>query len=157
MLNMFLYNWQVRDDWFDSSQQISIEELTKKRTGGMGSILHNLFHVIDCELIWVNQMNGTPVIMKDINDISTLHGVKEFSNSTKLTTQAFIQSWNSDLEGKIFEMKKRNGDTSNFTYGKIMRHIISHEIHHIGQLSVWSRELDIKPVPSDLLFREYSY
>lgn len=36
MLNMFSYNWQVRDDWFDWSQQISIEELTKKRTGGMG-------------------------------------------------------------------------------------------------------------------------
>ena len=153
MLNMFSYNWQVRDDWFDWSQQISIEELTQKRTGGMGSILHNLFHVIDCEQIWVNQMNGTPVIVKDINDISTLHEVIEFSNSTKLTTQGFIQSWTPDCEEKIFEMKRRNGETSRFTYGKIMRHIISHEIHHIGQLSVWSRELDIKPVSSDLLFR----
>lgn len=100
-------------------------------------------------------MNGTPVIVKDINDISTLDEVMEFSNSTRLTTQGFIQSWTSDLEEKVFEMKRRNGDTSCFTYGKIMRHIISHELHHIGQLSVWSRELDIKPVASDLLFREY--
>jgi len=153
MLNMFSYNWQVRDDWFDWSQQISIEELTQKRTGGMGSILHNLFHVIDCEQIWVNQMNGTPVIVEDINDISTLDEVIEFSNSTKLITQHFIQSLTPDYEKKIFVMKRRNGDTSSFTYGKIMRHIISHEIHHLGQLSVWSRELDIKPVSSDLLFR----
>ncbi len=30
------------------------EELTKKRMGGMGSIPHNLYHVIDCEQIWIN-------------------------------------------------------------------------------------------------------
>ena len=156
MLDMFLYNWQVREDWFNWSRNIPIEELTKKRIGGMGSILHNLFHVIDCEQIWINQMHGTPVIMKNINDITNLNEVLEFSNSTRLTTQRFIQSWTPDLENKVFEMKRRNGDISTFTYGKIMRHIISHEIHHIGQLSVWSRELDLKPVSSDLLFREYS-
>lgn len=155
MLDMFSYNWQVRDDWFDWSQQISIEELTQKRTGGMGSILRNLFHVIDCEQIWINQMNGTPVIVKDINDISTLQEVVEFSKSTKLITRGFMQSWTPDCEQKIFEMKRRNGDTFHFAYGKIMRHIISHEIHHIGQVSVWSRELEMKPISSDLLFREY--
>ncbi|KAA0965231.1 hypothetical protein FQ087_02655 [Sporosarcina sp. ANT_H38] len=156
MLDMFSYNWQVREDWFNWSQNISIEELSKKRTGGMGSILHNLFHVIDCEQIWINQMNGTPVIIKDRNDIATLNDVLAFSNSTKLTTQRFIQSWTSEMERKVLEMKRRNGGTSSFTYEKIIRHIISHEIHHIGQLSVWSRELEIKPVSSDLLFREYT-
>lgn len=156
MLDMFSYNWQVREDWFNWSLNISIDELTKKRTGGMGSILHNLFHVIDCEQIWINQMNGTPVIIKNRNDIANLNEVIEFSNSTKLTTQRFIQSWTPELERKELEIKRRNGGTSNFTYEKIIRHIISHEIHHIGQLSVWSRELEIKPVSSDLLFREYT-
>ena len=36
MLDMFLYNWQVREDWFNWSRNIPIEELTKKRIGGMG-------------------------------------------------------------------------------------------------------------------------
>src|SRR6185437_2910658 len=111
MFDMFLYNWQVREDWFNWSENIPIEELRKKRVGGMGSILHNLFHVIDCEQIWVNQMNGTPVIMKDRNDISNLNEVIEFSNSTKLTTQRFIQSWTPNLEERVFEMKRKNGDT----------------------------------------------
>ncbi|MBL5766415.1 hypothetical protein B5V88_11960 [Heyndrickxia sporothermodurans] len=39
--------------------------------------------------------------------------------------------------------------------GKIIRHLISHEIHHIGQLSIWSRELELKPVNSDLIIRVY--
>ena len=57
MLEMFLYNWQIRNDWFEWCLELSFEELTKKRIGGMGSILHNLYHVIDCEQLWINQMN----------------------------------------------------------------------------------------------------
>ncbi|PLR86418.1 hypothetical protein CVD25_07745 [Bacillus canaveralius] len=33
-----------------------------------------------------------------------------------------------------------------FPYKKVIQHVITHEIHHIGQLSIWSRELGIKPV-----------
>ncbi|WP_419962604.1 DinB family protein [Psychrobacillus sp. BM2] len=88
---MCLYNWQIREDWFIWCETISNEELMKKRIGGMSTILHNLFHVIDCEQIWVNQMQGTPVILKDINKVSTLEDVKVFSNLTNSVTLNFIQ------------------------------------------------------------------
>jgi uncharacterized damage-inducible protein DinB len=46
---MSLYNWQVREDWFKWCETLPIEELQKERVGGIGSMLRNLFHVIDCE------------------------------------------------------------------------------------------------------------
>ncbi|GAA0596811.1 hypothetical protein GCM10009001_11170 [Virgibacillus siamensis] len=46
-----------------------------------------------------------------------------------------------------------NGETFSFRYGEIMRHVIAHEIHHIGQLSVWSREIGRKPVTANLIDR----
>lgn len=91
MVDMCLYNWQIREDWFIWCETISNEELMKKRIGGMSTILHNLFHVIDCEQIWVNQMQGAPVILKDINKVSTLEDVKVFSNLTNSVTLNFIQ------------------------------------------------------------------
>jgi uncharacterized damage-inducible protein DinB len=154
LIDMFLYNWQIREEWFSWCETISNEELTKKRIGGMGSILHNLFHVIDCEQIWVNQMQGTSVIIKDINKISTLDDVKTFSNLTKPVTQRFIKTYISEDKDKILVVKSKNGTTSSLSYNKVISHIISHEIHHIGQLSVWSREIGIKPVSSDLIFRD---
>lgn len=151
---MFLYNWQIREDWFTWCETISNEELTKKRIGGIGSIIHNLFHVIDCEQIWVNQMQGTPVIIKDINKISSLSDVMIFSNLTKPVTQSFIKSYTSEAKDRILVVKSKNGTTKSYSYDKIINHIISHEIHHIGQLSVWSREIGLKPVSSDLIFRD---
>ncbi|MDQ0116622.1 putative damage-inducible protein DinB [Paenibacillus harenae] len=38
MLKLFEYNWQVRQDWFAWCQDVSEEELLKKRTGGIGGI-----------------------------------------------------------------------------------------------------------------------
>lgn len=151
---MFQYNWQIREDWFKWCETIPYEELTKKRMGGMQSIIHNLFHVIDCEQIWVNQMQGTSVIIKDINRISSLNDVKSFSNLTKPATESFIKSHTSESEDRTLVVKSRNGTTNSFTFDKIITHILSHEIHHIGQLSVWSREIGLKPVSSDLLFRD---
>ncbi|MEK4486284.1 DinB family protein [Psychrobacillus sp. FSL H8-0484] len=151
---MFLYNWQIREEWFKWCETISNEELTKKRIGGMGSILHNLFHVIDCEQIWVNQMQGTPVFLQDINKILNIHDVKAFSNLTQPVTQSFIKSNTSEVEDRILVIKSKNGTTRSLSYDKILRHIISHEIHHIGQLSVWAREIGLKPVSSDFIFRE---
>jgi uncharacterized damage-inducible protein DinB len=153
-MDSFLYNWQIREEWFEWCETISHEELTKKRIGGMQSIIHNLFHVIDCEQIWINQMQGTPVIINDINKISSLNDVKTFSNLIKPVTQSFIKSYTSKAEDRILIVKSKSGTTKSLSYDKIISHIISHEIHHIGQLSVWSREIGLKPVSSDLIFRD---
>lgn len=55
----------------------------------------------------------------------------------------------------LISMRSKSGNSFSFTYERIIRHIITHEIHHIGQLSVWLREIGLKPVSSDLLIRDY--
>ena len=32
-------------------------------------------------------------------------------------------------------------------------HVIDHEIHHIGQLSIWAREMGVVPVSANLIGR----
>lgn len=154
MIDMFLYNWQIREEWFDWCETLSNEELVKKRIGGMGSILHNLYHVIDCEQIWINQMQGTPVIVSDINNITTLNDVKTFSDRTKTETLHFIKSFNNEINEKVLVLKRKDGSIKSLPYEKVLRHITAHEIHHIGQLSVWSRDIGLNPISSDLIFRE---
>jgi uncharacterized damage-inducible protein DinB len=45
------------------------------------------------------------------------------------------------------------GEQETHKYGEVLRHVIVHEIHHIGQLSVWSREIGKKPVTANLIGR----
>lgn len=40
-----------------------------------------------------------------------------------------------------------------FTYAEVIRHVIAHEVHHVGQLSVWVRESGLKPVSANFIGR----
>jgi uncharacterized damage-inducible protein DinB len=153
--NLFSYNWQVRDEWFEWCRTVQKGELMKERTGGMGSILHNLLHVINCEMIWISQMNGTPVSKKDFNLSTSLEEVIMFSNATIKTTQQFLNTKEADLNEKILSVTTGKGVTYDFPYHKVLMHIVTHEVHHMGQLSVWAREIAKKPVLSDLIFKEW--
>lgn len=155
MLDMFLYNWQVREDWFKWCKSLSLEELQAERIGGMGSILKNLIHVIDCELLWINYMLEEPHNYPEKNSISNLDEVISYSIFTKTITETFLRNLTNDYENKKIHINGKGGTSYSFTYGKIIRHLITHEVHHIGQLSIWSRELELKPISSDLIVRQY--
>ncbi|SFB22860.1 DinB family protein [Lentibacillus halodurans] len=57
------------------------------------------------------------------------------------------------MESQTLSETDSSGETINFRYGEIMRHVIAHEIHHIGQLSVWACEIGKKPVNANLIGR----
>lgn len=76
--------------------------------------------------------------------------MKKLSDSYREELELFLQAWSSDLENKILTASWTN---KTYTYGEGVRHVIAHEIHHIGQLSIWSRELDIQPISANLIGR----
>ncbi|MCM3749917.1 DinB family protein [Paenibacillus pasadenensis] len=154
MQKLFQYNWQVRQDWFDWCRSVPEEELLKKRTGGVGAILPTLFHIVDVEYNWLCELDGRTDFFNDSYEgYATLQKVEALSERLHESVQAFVSSWSDELESKILQTTDSNGEAETFLYGEVMRHVIAHEIHHIGQLSVWSRELDQKPVTANLIRR----
>ena len=155
MLSLFQYNWQVREDWLQWCETIPVEEFHKQRTGGMKSIRETLIHIVDCELLWLNSMLETKIVFEARNEIDDLNAVKAYSDFVKAHTEKFIEHLPSDYENLIVNITRRDKTILHFTQKKILAHIITHEIHHIGQLSIWARELQLKPVSSDLIMRNY--
>ncbi|TFD99454.1 DinB family protein [Jeotgalibacillus salarius] len=155
MIDLFLYNWQVRDDWFEWCKSLPEEELHAERKGGMGSLFQNLVHIIDCELLWMKDLIKDPVTYEPREMISTLEDIIVYSDFTKDVTQHALSTWNDGIENRSIQITSRNGKVHSFTYEKVIKHLITHEVHHIGQLSVWAREIGRKPVSSDLIARGY--
>ena len=156
MLSLFHYNWQVREDWLNWCQTISEEEFHKERIGGMKSIQETLIHIVDCELLWLNSLVEKPIIFENRTAINALSEICTYSDFVKSHTESFIEQLPSQYENNTIEVKRRDGTILHFTQKKILAHMITHEIHHIGQLSVWARELGLKPISSDLIIRDYS-
>lgn len=153
MKDFFEYNWQVRDEWIDWCKQLPNEDLLKDRTGGVGSILYTLFHIIDGEYSWVRGIQGKEDIVVEFNDYNTVEMVKFLSDTFRNEIAEFLNKKNLDeLKEEMVSVHWNKEDK--YSVEEILHHIIAHEIHHIGQLSVWSRELDLKPVSANLIGRK---
>ncbi|WP_096186378.1 DinB family protein [Evansella halocellulosilytica] len=163
MLKLFQYNWQVRDDWFTWCDDIADEELLKKRIGGFGSILHTMFHIVDVEYMWILALQGESVpVEPSFEDYTSLQKLKELSKQCRSKVEPFLISWTNEMESRVLSESDFNGEpvslrqegyrrcVTSSQHGEIMRHVMVHEIHHIGQLSVWAREIGKEPVSANL-------
>lgn len=89
MYTLFQYNWQVRDDWFKWCEQLSEEELLRKRVGGVGSILETLFHIVDVEYSWISALQGKEDNEPQFKDYQSIQKVKALSDLYKRELEDF--------------------------------------------------------------------
>lgn len=154
MLKLFEYNWQVRNDWFEWCGALTVDELLKRRTGGAGSILFTLFHIVECEYSWISALQGNPMPAEPpFEEYASLQQIRLFSSQCHAQIAPFVCNWDGSLEACALLDIGDSGEWESFKYGEIMRHVLVHEIHHIGQLSIWARELGRPPITANLIRR----
>ena len=150
MLQMlFRYNWMIREDWYRWCEDVDEEDLLAKRIGGVRGILHTLFHIIDVEWSWIRILQGKPDFQENFKDYQCLQKIRELDAKFRIEVEQFVCEWDESMENRLFQETMPDTDT----WGEVMRHVIAHEIHHIGQLSIWARELGRKPVSANLIGR----
>ena len=156
MQQFFRYNWMVREEWYRWCEELSEEELLQKRTGGMGSILQTLFHIVDVEWSWIRLMQNKTDYQESFDEYKSLDKVRKLDAEFHLEVESFMNNWDTSMENRLFYDTLPDGKVVTDTWGEIMRHIIAHEIHHIGQLSIWAREIGKKTVSANFIGRGLS-
>ncbi|MFC6333101.1 DinB family protein [Paenibacillus septentrionalis] len=151
MKSLFQYNWQIRDEWFQCLKLVPITELLKDRNAGVGSIFRTLFHIIDVEYSWIRALQNKEDLIFDINDYKDINSLNVLSDELRIEVKEYIDNWSSNLE---FEVVTPSWMDRTYYKGEILRHIIVHEIHHTGQLSIWSKEIGIPVVSSNFIGRD---
>lgn len=153
MQALFQYNWLIREDWYQWCEGVEEEELLLARTGGVGGILHTLFHIIDVEWSWIRILQGKPDFQESFEEYNSLQKVKELDAKFRVEVEEFVRNWDASMENNLLHDSLPDGRVETFIWGEVMRHVIAHEIHHIGQISVWAREIGKKPVSANFIRR----
>lgn len=153
MKHLFEYNWQVRNEWFELLKEVSTEELNEPRIGGLKNISATLFHIIVVEYYWICGLSNQPFEELNFEDHPDLNSIIELTEKLYPTISDFILDWTDKMENQVYDADLGNGRKGSFTFGEVMRHVLIHEIHHIGQLSIWARELGLEPVSANFIHR----
>lgn len=154
MLKLFKYNWQVREEWLNWCSSVSAEELLKTRTGGYGSILKTLFHIIEVEHSWTVMLRGNPDPGEPpFDSYASLTRISEYSAKCHEEIAPLITKWCQSDQDSVNDQQEESETAQGPSLGDVLRHMIAHEIHHVGQLSVWAREMGVNPVSANLIGR----
>ncbi|WP_090511097.1 DinB family protein [Paenibacillus sp. cl6col] len=151
MQTFFRYNWTVREQWYQWCKDIPYEELVRPRIGGVGGILPTLFHVVDVEWSWIRVLQGKQDFEEGFEKYNTLEKIIQLDEQFRPEVEEFVRSWNDSMETRPFYDHRPDGTVLVYAWGEVMRHAIAHHIHHIGQLSVWAREVGKQPVSANMI------
>ncbi|WP_035186424.1 DinB family protein [Alteribacter aurantiacus] len=151
MNGFFEYNWQVRDEWFAWCEALTEDEITEERVGGQGTILRTLFHVIDVEYSWIRAVAGKDDVAVSFERVDSLEKVQQLSTTYREEIRAFLYA-NPDIWDRIGVVKPPWLEIS-FSFYEVGHHVVAHEIHHMGQLSIWSREMGRRPISANAIGR----
>jgi len=148
---MFRYNWMVREEWYRWCEDVPLEELFRKRIGGMGGILHTLFHIADVEWSWIRAIQGKSDFQENFDSYKSLEQVRQLDAAFRPEVEELVHSWEESMEKRLFHDTRPDGTIVTFAWGEVLRHVIAHEIHHAGQLAIWAREIGKSPVSANLI------
>ncbi|MCM3570868.1 DinB family protein [Neobacillus mesonae] len=126
----------IREDWYRWCEELSEEELLQNQTGGSGSILHTLFHIVDVEWSWIRLLQSKNDSQESFDKYISLNRVRNLDAEFHLEVENFVNNYDAGMENQLFYDTLPDGRVVTDTRGEVMRHIIAHEIHHIGQLSI---------------------
>ncbi len=88
----------VREDWYRWCEELSEEELLQKRTGGMGSIFHTLFHIVDVEWSWIRLLQGKTDFQESFDNFNSLSKVRNLDAEFHVEVENFVNNWDASME-----------------------------------------------------------
>lgn len=116
-----------------------------------GVFLYTLFHIIDVEYSWLRGIQGKEDVVLNFDDYKSLTKVKTLSSTLRHEIVEILKFHLDEKQDRIVTVP---WDEDEYTKNEILHHIIAHEIHHIGQLSVWAREKELTPVSANFIGRK---
>ncbi len=99
----------VREEWYRWCKELSQEELLRNQTGGVGSIVHTLFNIVDVEWSWLRLLQEKTDFEGSFDDYKSLKQVRKLDVEFKTEVENFGNNWAGSMENQLFYDTLPNG------------------------------------------------
>ncbi|MCX6050155.1 MAG: DinB family protein [Chloroflexi bacterium] len=132
---MFAHWAQIRADLLATIDKFSEAELTYAPYPGAWPVGKAMLHIADCEYYWLHvvvQPNRDPEFVYEFVEQPTKATIRQTLDQTHQRTLALLERL--DEHNLADNCQSPRGE--HFTVGWVIWHVLEHEIHHRGELSM---------------------
>jgi uncharacterized damage-inducible protein DinB len=156
---LYDYNSWANRRSLEAAAALSTEQFTKPLGSSFSSVRDTLAHIWGCEWLWLERFQGrSPASLPDVNQFNELSALRTRWEEDETRLNKFVATLTQDDLNRVHEYRTMNFGAYKNPLWQSMQHMVNHGTYHRGQVATMLRQLNAKPLSSDLIhfYRERS-
>ena len=156
---LYDYNAWANRRALDSAAPLTVGQFIKPLGSSFSSVRDTLAHIWGSQWVWLERFQGrSPAALPDLDQFPDLSSLRARWDDDEERLQEFVSSvTQKDLDKVISYRTMKFGEYQNPLW-QSMQHMVNHSTYHRGQIATLLRQLDARPLSTDLMhyYRERS-
>jgi uncharacterized damage-inducible protein DinB len=149
---LYDYNSWANHRTLDASTSVSEEQFTRDLRSSFRSVRDTLVHIMLVEWLWLERWRGrSPDKYPPATDFPTLESVRRRWSEVERSLLEYIAALTQQDLDRVISHKTLAGVPQAAPLWQMLQHLVNHGTYHRGQVATMLRQLDAKPISTDLI------
>ena len=149
---LYEYNSWANHRTLEACAGLSDEQFTRDLRSSFRSLRDTLVHILLVEWLWRERwLGGSPDKYPPASDFPNLESVRRRWSEVERNLLGYIASLKPEDVDRVIEYKTTAGVPQAAPLWQMLQHLVNHGTYHRGQVATMLRQLDAKPIGTDLI------
>jgi uncharacterized damage-inducible protein DinB len=149
---LYDYNAWANRRSLDAAAALGVEQFLKPLSSSFSSVRDTLAHIWGSEWLWLERFQGrSPASLPDVAQFDDVAALKSRWQEDEVRLLKFVASLSQEDLNKVHEYRTLSFGQYKNSLWQSMQHMVNHGTYHRGQVATMLRQLNAKPLSSDLI------
>lgn len=156
---LYDYNAWANQRALDSVAPLPVEQFTRPLGSSFASLRDTLAHIWGSQWVWLERFQGrSPAALPDVGQFPDLSALRGRWDDDEERLQKFVSSLTQEDLNRVLSYRTMKFGEYRNPLWQSMQHMVNHSTYHRGQVATLLRQLNAKPISTDLMhfYRERS-
>ena len=151
IITLYDYNAWANGRILGAVEPLAPEAFLRDLKNSFPSVRDTLTHILGAEWIWLRRWHGeSPSQILPATDFPSLASLRDRYSSVEKERRAFLEGLSEERLTQPFQYKDIAGNAHSLLLVQSLQHVVNHGTYHRGQITTMLRQLEAKPVSTDL-------
>ncbi|HEY1925065.1 MAG TPA: DinB family protein [Candidatus Acidoferrum sp.] len=149
---LYIFNDWANKRAMQAASALTPEQFTKPLGNSFSSVRDTLAHICGGEWVWLQRFKGSsPSVMPDNSRFADIAALQAHWEPAAADLLNFVSGLTQQDLDRVIEYKTMNFGVYSNPMWQSLQHVVNHGTYHRGQVTTMLRQLDAKPLLTDLM------
>jgi uncharacterized damage-inducible protein DinB len=152
---LYEFNAWANHRILDACAPLSASQFTQHIEASFPSVRDTVVHICAAEWIWLERWKGRSPVKAEwdafAKDFTGLQSIRDYRADLEAKQMEFVAGITPESLAQGHSFRTLDGTPYTQPLWQMMQHVVNHSSYHRGQVTMMLRQLDAKPIGTDLI------